>query len=726
MAKAFKKRSIRKIIFYIFVLIVSSGLAYVAVVYITPTAPSANDLQTGDVASVDILAPSSISYTSEVLTNQDREAAIRGVASRYTNADTNVARQQLEKMRAALAYISSVRSDINASTEQKVADLAALENAQLSQEIGLGILELTDMRWQTIQQESIVVLEQVMRSTIRDGQLETYRRSVPNYVSLALPEDQAIIVAELVSAFMMPNSFYSDNLTEAARLEASENVAPVSISFAPGETILERGQVVSAVDVEALQQFGLAEPEIRWQDFAGAGVLVLLSTVLIVIYFQRKPKLAENPRSLLLIIIIFLAFLSIARLVLPIHSLAPYIYPVAAYALIISGLFGAEAALVSVIPLIVLTTYGQNNAFELTLYYGISSMLGVLIPRREQRITAYFWVGLTVAATGATVITAYRLSLPETGGMELATISAISFLNGFTAAGFTVLLQYLLAPIIGQITPLQLLELSRPDHPLLAYLLRYAPGTYQHSLQVANLAEQAAESINADSLLTRVGALYHDIGKTQNAHYFIENQAPGQIDTHDHLKPEESAQYIIKHVTDGKVLSEEFRLPQRIQDFISEHHGTNKTKYQWTQAVNDANGDTDQLDENNFKYNGPRPQSRETALVMLADGCEARVRAKRPSNEEELKSIIEESVDSCLASGQLADSPLTMKDLSAIAESFTATLRGIYHPRVEYPSLKLDVPTRPIKGVTQDNYVPNGLPGVEIEAVPVEQPTTND
>jgi putative nucleotidyltransferase with HDIG domain len=376
--------------------------------------------------------------------------------------------------------------------------------------------------------------------------------------------------------------------------------------------------------------------------------------------------------------------------------------------------------------LIILTTYGQANAFELTLYYGISSMLGVLFPRKEKRITAYIWVGLTVAASGAATITAFRLPLHETSGMTLATISAITFLNGIIAAGLTVLMQYLLAPVIGQITPLQLLELSRPDHPLLEYLLRSAPGTYQHSLQVANLAEQAAERINADSLLTRVGALYHDIGKTQNAQFFVENQVPGQLDTHEHLDPKESAYNIIQHVNDGVSLGEKYRLPRRIQNFITEHHGTNKAKYQWTQAVKKANGDLSQLNEEYFKYGGPQPQSRETALVMLADGCEARVRAKRPSNEEELQAIVKESIDSCLSSGQLDDTTLTLRDLKTINESFTANLRGIYHPRVEYPSLELEVPTRPIKGTSKEGYPLNGLPGLEIQPIPSEQPTHHD
>ena len=291
------------------------------------------------------------------------------------------------------------------------------------------------------------------------------------------------------------------------------------------------------------------------------------------------------------------------------------------------------------------------------------------------------------------LLTSYELLDPETTGLSLLTLFAIAVLNGVITAGFTVLMQSLLAPMLGQTTPLQLLELSRPDHPLLEYLLRNAPGTYQHSLQVANLAEQAAERIDANSLLTRVGALYHDIGKAQNAQFFVENQVHDQLDTHDNLEPEQSAGIIKDHVTAGLELAKAHKLPKRIQDFITEHHGTFKTRYQWTQALKAVDGDASKLDIETFSYSGPRPQSRETALVMLADGSEARIRAKRPTTPEAIREIIKQTVDACMADGQLDNTPLTLQELDIIIDSFAATLKGLYHPRVEYPSM--DVPTQP-------------------------------
>lgn len=684
--------------------VIVGGLSFLAVILPFTAAFTGGDLHVGDVATQDILAPSAISYTSEVLTTRQRDTAFENVVPIYTSADTSIARQQLEHLRDALAYITSIRADEYANSDQKITDLAALQGVSINQETALVILELSDIRWQTIQQEAIVVLEQVMRSTIRDTRLDDYRRGVPNLVSLSLPEDQAEIVAVLASALVAPNSFYSESLTETAREEAAAAVEPVVRVYAPGETIVVRGNVIKPEEFEALQQFGLAQPEDRWQNTAGALILTLLMLILSVIYLRRRPSLTHNMRSMVAISILFLVFLFGARVAFPIHEMVPYLIPLPAFALTISVLFGMEPALIFLLPLVILATYEVPNSFELIMYHGLGSMVGVLVPRREQRITAYLWIGFTVAITGAAVIAAYRLPYPNIDWMELASAATSALLNGMVAGGTTVLMQYFIAPILGLTTPLQLLELSRPDHPVLEYLLRNAPGTYQHSLQVANLAEQAAERIGADSLLTRVGALYHDIGKAANPQFFIENQRAGQIDTHDDLPPETSAALIIRHVTDGLKMATDHNLPRRIQDFIAEHHGTLYTQYQYTQALNNAKESEEEVNETLFQYPGPSPLSRETALVMLADGCEARVRAQRPETNEELKEMVKDTVDQRVADAQLDNTKISLQELKVIVDSYTATLKGIYHPRVDYPELaagnnkqnSFDQPTLPI------------------------------
>jgi putative nucleotidyltransferase with HDIG domain len=252
------------------------------------------------------------------------------------------------------------------------------------------------------------------------------------------------------------------------------------------------------------------------------------------------------------------------------------------------------------------------------------------------------------------------------------------------------LLQFLLAQFLSLPTALQLLEISRPDFPLLQEFLRKAPGTYQHSLHVANLAEQAAEKIGADALLTRVGATFHDIGKmAADPSFFIENQVAGSIDTHSDLAAEAAATAILRHVKDGVTLARKYRLPRRIEDFILEHHGTMLTRYQYTLALERAGGDSSKVDIDKFRYPGPRPRSRETAILMLADAAEARSRAENPQTDDQLREIVRAVIDRCEKEGQLDNTQLTLHDLTLITDSFVTTLRGTYHARIQYPAAEV-------------------------------------
>ncbi len=655
--------------------------------------------QVGQVADRDYRAPVTTSYESQILTQLRQESAVRAVQPIYTTSDTRVARQQLERLRTALAYISSVRVDAFAANTQKLEDLAAMDDIHLDQETAALILGLTDARWQTIQQEAILALEKVMSSAIRPEGVAEARNRVPALVSLSLPESQAEIVAELAMAFVAPNSEYSESLTEAAIQAATEGVAPVTRTFVAGQTVVSQGQVLSAEDVEALKYLNLAQPEVTWPDQLSAAGMVVLLGFFVFIYMRREKWLQEGDiRGLVVISFIFLVFLFGARFTIPGRTVVPYAYPLAAYGLTITALFGAKFALISTLPLAILVTFGMPNALELMLYYVIASMFGILALGRARRMAAFFGAGISIAFAGTVVMLIFRLPLPTTDAIGLATLTGASLFNGLASASLTILLQFVLAQFMGMTTPMQLVDLTRPDHPLLQSLMHEAPGTYQHSLQVANLAEQAAERIGADPLLTRVGTLYHDIGKTQNAIFFIENQLPGFTNPHLELNPYESSEIIIRHVTDGLDLARKSRLPKRIQHFISEHHGTLITNYQYVNAMNAANGDEQQVDKESFRYPGPRPQSRETAILMLADGSEARVRAEKPTNEDELRVLIQEVVKDRLEQGQLDDTRLTLKDLHTITESFTTTMRGIYHPRVKYPKLNsttLDVPTQP-------------------------------
>jgi cyclic-di-AMP phosphodiesterase PgpH len=240
----------------------------------------------------------------------------------------------------------------------------------------------------------------------------------------------------------------------------------------------------------------------------------------------------------------------------------------------------------------------------------------------------------------------------------------------------------LLGRMFGILTTMQLLELANPTQPLLRRLLMEAPGTYHHSIMVGNLAERAAEVIGADSLLVRVAAYYHDIGKLERPWAFIENQADSIANVHDTLDPAESAQVIAAHVTDGIKLAEKYRLPPRIRDMIPQHHGTRTISFFYQQA---SERTTDQVDAALFTYPGPRPQSREAAILMLSDSTEAAARAARDHSREAIEQLVDRIIRQRLEEGQFDDCNLTLRDLTRIKQSFVTLLTGIYHPRIPYP-----------------------------------------
>lgn len=669
------------------ILIVSAVFAFFMLILPNVFKQSSLQMQLGDVASQDILAPFSLSFESELLTERARGEAASAVEPIYLPTDPSIGRRQVERLRTVLYFITTVRQDIYASMDEKIADIQAIEDLTLSDETITRILQLNDTRWNAIETESTAVLEQIMRNTLRETDIFAAQRNILSLIDFAFPEDQANIVVELVEPFIVPNSIYSADLTESAIEDARQSVEPVVRSFVSGETLVRLGQIIRDVEWEALQRYGLIQPSDQWQDIIAAGILTVLFAVLISLYYTNaKGNEIFSVKAVLLVAAVFLLLLGIARFFIIDRTILPYIYPIAAFGLTLSIIFNIEVAMLLSLILGLMTAYGLPNGFDLTIFYTIPTILGMLTLGKARRIGTFLFSGLTIGIAGIGIILGYRLPDSMTDWIGIATLSGVSLINGVGAASLTLLLQYILSQTLGITTSLQLLDTSRPDHPLLQLMLRNAPGSYQHSLQVANLAEQAAEAIGADGLLVRVGAIYHDCGKSSNPHFFIENQIQNEANPHDEIDPYLSAQTIISHVTDGVILAKKHRLPKRLIDFITEHHGTMYTHFQYTKALEEAENPED-VDKSLFTYPGPRPQSKETALLMLADGTEARTRAERPKTEDELRSLVDTVFMFYAQNKQLDDTNLTLKDLQLVKESFFHTLKGAYHPRVKYPAI---------------------------------------
>jgi putative nucleotidyltransferase with HDIG domain len=678
----------RRNVFWPMLVLVCTGiLAFLALIQPWALRPDNLPLQAGDVAPQDLRAPRDIQYVSEVLTEQARAAAERAVAPVYGEPDFSIGRAQTDLLNLLLDQISAIRdSEAEITYEQKLIDLAALREPAISNASANLLLTLTPERWDLVSAEAVSLLGRTMRNPVRTEDLETVRQELPSLVSFSLSETEAGLVVELVSPLVAANSFYSPELTEAARQVARDAVGPVTQSYLEGQTIVLRGQLVTDVIFEALTQAGLVQPYDPLYEYIGAAALVvIMSLVTALYYFRRQVDLLSDLRGLLLQAGLFLLFLFAARIVTPNRTLMPYLFPVPAFALLVAALFGLERGMIFGLLMGILAAYGMPDTLGLLPYYVLTSLCGVLAMGQARRVMQFIYAVIAIAGAGMAVVAAYRLAFTETDWVGIATLLGAAVLYGIASSALVLPLHYLLAQFLGVTTPMQLLEISRPDSPLLSYFLQRAPGTYQHSLQVANLAERAAERIRADTLLTRVGALFHDVGKAVNPLFFVENQPPSQIDSHDDVPPEESAADIIRHVTEGLDLARKYRLPRRLHDFISEHHGTLVTRYQFNRAVEAAGGDASQVDESKFRYPGPPPRSKETALLMFADGAEARARAERPKNDEEMRALVRSVIESRQKDGQLVNAPLTQRDLTEIVESFVTTLRVTYHPRLEYP-----------------------------------------
>jgi hypothetical protein len=686
-----------KTIIPIIVLACTSILVYSAIVQPWSLRQISLQLSVGDVAPQDLRAPRSIQYASEVLTESARTAAERAVAPIYNPPDTGIARTQNEALNKILGSIYSIRLNQGATIEQKKTEIAAVQGLILQPSSIDVMLALTDTRWDFNQTEAFKLLEQAMQNPVRTEDLVTVRQSLSSQVSLALTEKEATLVVEIVAPLVVANSFYSPELTDAARQAARESVEPATQSYISGQTVVSHGQVISAVDLEALTALGMVTSNNPAYNYLGAAALVLLSAIFTALYFfRRKPMAISDLRSQLLLAILFAVFLVGVRVSNPNRTVVPYLFPVPAFALLVSALFGIERGLVFGLLMSLLASYGMPDALGLLPYYTLSSLCGVLALGQARRVGQFMYAAIAIAVAGASMVAAYRLPFTDLDWVGLATLIGAAVFTGIASPSIALPLQYLLAQFLGLTTALQLLEISRPDSPLLNFFLQHAPGTYQHSLQVANLAEQAGESIRADTLLLRVGALFHDVGKSANPLFFVENQPPNQIDSHDDLNPETTAEVIIRHVEDGLKLARKFRLPRRLFDFIAEHHGTLVTRYQYNLALQAVKGDSLKVEERKFRYPGPSPRSRETAILMLADGVEAQARAERPRNNEEVRDLVRNVIERCQKDGQLDNTPLSQSDLAKISESFIDTLRVTYHSRLEYPPEQLSSPPPPL------------------------------
>lgn len=650
--------------------------------YIFNADPDNVKVTIGEPSPRDIKSPRQISYASEIKTENARLEASANVEEVYTGPNPYIADQQVRRWRETAKEISSLRQKETLKREEKVAQLEEIFDNKISPDIASDVLALDERAWQEVEQEIPRMIDLIMREEIRPNQVAGAKRRIQNLTTQALSERERRVVVALAQAFIVPNSTLNVEETAARRKEAQEGVEPIQVTIRQGESILREGELVSPLAMEKLRVLGLLETGTGWQEIAGVAILVLVIIVTISLYVaKRHPLLLYRPRRELLLVLILFTIGVSSRLTIPRHTLLPYLFPTAVGAMLVAILLDIDLAILVSIISAIMVGFDSGAAIELVVYASMGGIVGALTLWRMEQLGAFVRAGAYVSLVNVGIILGFQFNTQMYDALGLVQLIVAGIANGILSTSLAFVAFSLMGRLFGITTSLQLLELARPNHPLFRRVLTEAPGTYHHSIIISNMAERAAESVGADPLLARVGSYYHDIGKTMRPYFFAENQSEGQ-NPHDKLDPKTSAEIIISHVEEGLMLARKHKLPEKIRDFIPEHQGTMLVSYFYHRAKKESG---EEVDEEDFRYPGPKPQSKETAIVMLADSAEAAVRANRPPTQGDLESLVHKIVDSRLIDGQLDECDLTLKDLDKIRHAFNSVLQGIFHPRIKYP-----------------------------------------
>ncbi|HEX8682880.1 MAG TPA: HDIG domain-containing protein [Ardenticatenaceae bacterium] len=681
-------------------------LAAVLIVEIQPRQPR---LAAGAVSPQSIRAAERITYQSELRTERERSRAVESIESIYLPPDRSQAIRQTSTVQAMAAFLDAVRNDPYASEETKAEYLTALQPVTFDTETARAILSLPEEEWQPVVAETQRLVDSVMRGEIRESRLPDVLRNLPNQMSIALSEAQAEVVNEWAGSLISPNTFQDTERTEQARQAARDAVAPIEVTYEAGQIVIREGEIVTPEQVEALQVLGLQQPARSPLEQAATALFLLLLIPGLMLYIRRAhPEHWANPRAMSLLVVLLVVLSLGARVILPNHVLLAYLLPTSAAAMLLGVLLGVDVAVIVTVALSLIVGY-VTNSIEMVTYTFVGGVMAALALWRVERLGVFVWTGVLIGLMNLGVVLAFGLRAEPLVWVDIAAKGGVALVNGAVSASLALAGFYVLSNLLGTTTFLQLMELARPTHPLFRELLLKTPGTYHHSIIVGNLSEGAAEAVGADPLLVRVGAYYHDIGKTKNPHYFIENQVDG-INPHDTLNdPYESAELILEHVTEGVRLAQRHKLPRKIVDFIRQHHGTTTVAWFHHKAIEREGAEN--VDAAHFRYPGPKPQSREMAILMLADTVEATARAMKPAGATEIDQLIRKTIVTKLGEGQLDESDLTLRDLETIRRAFLSILQGIYHPRIAYP---------------ESQQAPQALPSPQSDApVLPEDATTN-
>jgi cyclic-di-AMP phosphodiesterase PgpH len=657
--------------------VVIAGVLTAIALLIAP--PATVTYSVGAVADRAIRAPRSVSFVSESLTEAERNKSEAAVQKQFTT-DPAIVATASTRIASVTSAIGRIRGEAAQGRDQKITAITALADVALTPAIATDIVDMTQPEWDQVAAGLDSALRTLYAQGIRAEQLEAVKADAVKALPAGWTERQKRAGAEILKQNLGVNVKVDELATSLARQDARSGVTPVQVQVTAGEVVVRDGEVVSGLEVEKLRALGLANEGNDWRGALGLLLWSGLIAGVLALFLERYATEAWlEDRKMILVILSLVALTAAGRALVPGHTVAVYFAPFAAIAMMLTVLVGGRTALATQIAG-ALHVGIMSSQVELVAYVLVPALLGMAAVRRATTAREFAVGAVAVAAGAIGVILSFVLVNRAADPLGIAQLLAGALVSGLGSGLLAFAGMAILGHVFGISTVFELRELADPNHPLLRQLLLRTPGTYHHSLLVGNLAERAAEVIGADPLVARVGAYYHDIGKMRNPTAFIENQTAGH-NPHDELDPLVSAGIVVAHIKDGLALADRYRLPERIREMIPGHHGTSLVRYFFQLAQQRGQAP----DERSYRYPGPRAQSKEAGIVMLADGTEASVRSLSEKNPETIRAMVDRIIDERVADGQLDECDLTFRDVERIKDAFCELLLGVYHERIPYP-----------------------------------------
>lgn len=637
------------------------------------------------ISKKDIIAQKTITVEDTRRTEQRRKEVAQKVDPILTVTEDDFIKNNLSSLQNSIIKIRQKNKDINVKREE-MSLLFDDEDGNKSNVV-YYLLKIPDETLKTLFDKSNITLMNVLSAGIAEKDVE--RHVLKNLIRHHLPSEtsryQGTMIISLLEQVIVPNLVVDEFATEIARKNAQNAVKPYEVTFEKGDKILFEGEPVTKLKRDALRVAGYNLVELNGLGLLGIFLVTVFSTLIFTVYKNKyATTLTYNQLLIVAILSLILAFITVA---LP-TGFSPYILPFPAFIIIVSIFTAPNIAFVASMLMLSIITLGMHydiqfmTSFTLLNLVASIFMLNVNFTRRFDLIKA----GIYIACTGILFVSSiYMLEkfLIDVENVLIIRDASFVFLNGILSSMIALGFLPVLESAFKIVTPYGLAELADHNQPILKRLQMEAPGTYHHSLMVANLCEAAAEAIGANPILAKVGAYYHDIGKLKRPLFFVENQSQFGIENpHKKLNSRLSKMVVTAHTKDGVDIAKEYHLPPIINDFILQHHGDSLASYFYNQAIKEEGAEN--VKEEQFRYSGPKPQTKEAAILMIADAVEAAVRAMKASTTEEIEAIINKIIDERVNDNQLSECPLTLADLKTIATTFTRLLRGNQHDRIKY------------------------------------------